>query len=173
MSKSFFKRIYKEIEIYQKDNFSLPNLILKPSDSLKLWYFIIYNLKETDFEGGVYLGKVTLPDSYPFDPPNFEMLTPSNRFTINTKLCTTFSSYHKNLYNPSFNIAGMLHGLISFMTDDITNPESKGIGGIYTATIEDKKKTAINSNIYNMSNKINKNIFEIYFKEYYDILNLN
>ena len=84
MSKSFFKRIYKEIELYQKDNFILPNLIIKPSDNLELWYFIIYDLKETDFENGIYLGKITLPSTYPFNPPDFEMLTPSNRFKINS-----------------------------------------------------------------------------------------
>lgn len=172
MSKTFFKRISKEIQIYEKDNFILPNLILKPSDDIAIWYFIIYDLKDTDFENGVYLGKVILPNTYPMSPPDFQMLTPSNRFEINKKLCTSFSGYHKDLYSPSLNIAGMLCGLISFMTDDTSKPESKGIGGIYNATKEDKQKVAQNSIKYNMTNQFNKEIFERYFKDYYEILNI-
>jgi ubiquitin-conjugating enzyme E2 J2 len=173
MSNSFFKRLRKEIQLYEKDNFVLPNLILKASDDLGLWYFIIYDLKETDFDDGVYLGKVILPNNYPFNPPDFQMLTPSNRFQINTKLCTSFSGYHKDLYSPSLNIAGMLHGLISFMTDDTSKPESRGIGGIYEATTEQKQQMAKDSRDFNMKNKFNRDIFEKYFSDYYDILKIN
>ena len=172
MSNSFFKRLRKEIQLYEKDNFILPNLILKSSDDLGIWYFIIYDLKETDFDDGVYLGKVILPSNYPFKAPDFCALTPSGRFEINKKLCTSFSGYHQDLYSPSLNIAGMLHGLISFMTDDTSKVESRGIGGIYDTTKEQKQKLAKDSRHFNMNNKFNKDIFEKYFHEYYDILKI-
>ena len=172
MSNSFFKRLRKEIQLYEKDNFILPNLILKASDDLGIWYFIIYDLKDTDFDDGVYLGKVILPSNYPFKAPDFCVFTPSGRFEINKKLCTSFSGYHQDLYSPSLNIAGMLHGLISFMTDSVDKPESKGIGGIYNSTKEDKQKLAKDSRNFNMKNKFNNDIFEKYFSDYYNILKI-
>jgi ubiquitin-protein ligase len=172
MSKSFIKRITKEIQLYEKDNFTFPNLILKPSDDLSIWYFVVYNLdSETDFFGGVYIGKVIIPCNYPFSPPDFKFLTPSGRFTINTKLCTSFTGYHKELYSPSWNIASMCTGLISFMTDSQDSLESQGIGGIVTSKTE-RKKIADNSREYIYKNKHIKEIFDLYFKEYYTILKI-
>lgn len=172
MSSSFNKRVNKEIQLYKKDNFIFPNLILKPTDNLEIWYFIVYNLKDTDYENGVYLGKVLLNPKYPFKAPDFQFLTPSGRFDMNKKLCTSFTGYHQELYSPSWNIASMCAGLISFMTDSIDKIESKGIGGIST-TSEFKKQTAQNSREYIKNNLQILNIFEKYFKEYYDILELN
>lgn len=173
MSSSFNKRLAKEIQLYQKDNFKFPNLILKPTeDNLALWYFVVYDLKDTDYENGVYLGKVMLPPKYPFKAPDFQFLTPSGRFEINKKLCTSFTGYHQELYSPSWNIASMCAGLISFMTDSIDRIESKGIGGI-SSTPEFKRETAKNSRDYIKNNKHILDIFETYFQEYYDILELN
>jgi ubiquitin-protein ligase len=172
MSSSFNKRINKEIQLYQKDNFKFPNLILQPSNNLELWYFIVHDLQDTDYDKGVYLGKVMLPPKYPFKAPDFQFLTPSGRFEINKKLCTSFTGYHQELYSPSWNIASMCAGLISFMTDSTDLIESKGIGGLNT-TSEVKKETAKKSRDYIKNNPFVWNIFETYFKEYYDILELN
>jgi ubiquitin-protein ligase len=172
MSSSFNKRINKEIQLYQQDNFKFPNLILKPSDNLELWYFVVYDLKDTEYEGGVYLGKVMLPPKYPFKAPDFQFLTPSGRFEINKKLCTSFTGYHQELYSPSWNIASMCAGLISFMTDSTDRPESHGIGGMST-TSEFKKETAKKSREYIRTNPFVYNIFETHFNEYYDLLELN
>lgn len=168
---SFLKRINKEITLYKKDNFIFSNLILKPSDNLQYWYFVVYNLTDTEYANGVYLGQVYLPSKYPFKPPDFKFLTPTGRFEINTKLCTSFTGFHPELYNPAWNIESMCTGLISFMTDPFENLESKGIGGIST-TEEFKKITAQNSKHYIKNNPQILNIFETYFKDYYDILQL-
>jgi ubiquitin-conjugating enzyme E2 J1 len=168
---SFLKRLNKEIQLYQKDNFILPNLILKPSDELNVWYFIVYDLKDTEYEGGVYLCKCLLPPKYPFKAPDFQFLTPSGRFEINKKLCTSFTGYHQDLYSPSWNIGSMCAGLISFMNDSIDLVESNGIGGI-SSTLEYKKQIANKSREYIKNNKVIFDIFEKYFKEYYDILRL-
>ena len=168
---SFSKRLNKEMQLYQKDNFIFPNLILRPSDNLTIWYFIVYDLKDTEYDGGIYLGKVILPPKYPFKAPDFQFLTPSGRFEINKKLCTSFTGYHQELYSPSWNIASMCAGLISFMTDSTDRPESKGIGGI-SSTPEYKKSLADNSKDYIKNNKCVFDIFETYFKEYYEILGL-
>lgn len=169
---SFVKRLNKEIQLYSKDNFTFPNLILKPTDNLNIWYFIVYDLKDTEYENGVYLGKVFIPAKYPFAPPDFQFLTPSGRFEINKKLCTSFTGFHKELYSPSWNISSMCCGLISFMTDDSNKIESKGIGGI-SSTTEYKQQIAKESIDYIKTNTYILNIFETYFKEYFTELKLN
>lgn len=169
---SFFKRLSKEIQLYQKDNFIFPNLILKPTDDLNIWYFVVYNLKDTEYMDGVYLGKIIIPSKYPFCPPDFQFLTPSGRFEINQKLCTSFSGFHKDLYSPSWNILAMCYGLVSFMTDDSSKIESKGIGGIYNTTKEDKQKLAKDSQNYIKTHPRILEIFDKYFKEYYTELKI-
>lgn len=172
MSSSFNKRLAKEIQLYQKDNFKFPNLILKPTDNLGLWYFVVYDLKDTEYENGIYLGKVMLPHKYPFKAPDFQFLTPSGRFEINKKLCTSFTGFHQELYSPSWNIVSMCAGLISFMNDNYNKQESKGIGGI-DSTPEYKQQIAKESRNYIKNNPSIFDIFETYFKEYYDILELH
>ena len=170
MSNTFIKRINKEILLYQKDNFSFDNLIIQPSDSLNVWYFVIHNIKDSEYEDGVYLGKVTLPDKYPFKAPDFMFLTESGRFKTNIKICTSFTAFHNDLYSPSWNIASMCAGLVSFMTDDSTKSESHGIGNLNNSK-QDRKIIAKNSIKNIKSNKIAFDIFEKHFKEYYKILN--
>lgn len=165
---SFTKRLNKEIQLYQKDNFSFPNLLLKPSDSLDTWYFIIHGLKNTDFDNGIYMGKVLLPLKYPFKAPDFQFLTESGRFEINKKICTSFTGFHNELYSPSWNIQSMCTGLVSFMTDDENAKDTKGIGGIQSSK-QERQKIAIKSNELIKNNEI----FNKYFKEYYNILQLS
>lgn len=169
---SFTKRINKEIQLYKKDNFIFPNLILRPSDDLYVWYFIVYDLKDTEYNSGLYLGKVILPQKYPFKAPDFYFISPSGRFEINKKLCTSFSGYHEELYSPSWNIASMCSGLISFMTDSTDLNESQGIGKI-SSTSEYKQLIAKNSIDYIKKNEHVFEIFNNYFIEYFDILKLS
>lgn len=165
------KRVNKEIQLYQKDNFIYPNLIIKPSDNLHIWYFIVYDLKDTEYSGGVYLGKIKLPEQYPFKAPDFSFLTPSGRFEINKNVCTSFTGYHQELYSPSWNIASMCSGLISFMTDSTETIESQGIGKI-SSTPEYKKDIANKSIQYIKENEIVFDIFNNLFSEYLTLLQI-
>ena len=163
MNNIFLKRMNKEVMLYQTDNFTFPNLIIQPSDSLDVWYFLIYDLKDTPYENGLYLGKVLLPGNYPFKAPDFVFLTESGRFHINNKICTSFSGFHNDLFSPAWNIASMCSGLVSFMTDNTNKQESKGIGGIYELPDDDIKIIAKDS-----IEKMFKNpIFIKHFKELY------
>jgi len=165
---SFIKRINKEIQLYEKSNFIFDNLILQyKEDDLHTWYFIIYNLKDTDYENGIYLGEVSLPDTYPFKAPDFKFLTHTGRFEINKKLCTTFTGFHNDQWCPSWNICSMCAGLTSFMTDAQNTTESKGIGGIET-TKEEKQKIALKSRDTIKNNEI----FNNYFKKFETILKI-
>lgn len=147
-TKLCLKRLNREIAMYQKENFKFPNLILKPKeDNLLIWYFIVYDLKDTPYEGGFYFGKVVLPREYPLKAPDFIFYTPNGRFETNKKICTTFSSYHQDTYTSTWNILTMMEGLISFMTEDNT----VGVGSINTSDIE-KKRLAQESMTWNNNN---------------------
>jgi ubiquitin-conjugating enzyme E2 J2 len=153
------KRLNKEILMYQKENFSFPNLLLRyKEDDILTWYFIVHDLQETPFEGGMYFGKVLLNEQYPLKPPNFIFLTPNGRFETDKKICTTFSAYHQETYTSTWNIMSMMEGMISFMTD--IDPDG-GIGSIKT-TDEHKRQLAKSSIEWNNNNELFKKIFPEY-----------
>jgi ubiquitin-protein ligase len=163
MSSTFSKRIHKEIQLYKKENFIFPNLIVQPSEDLHLWYFIIYDLKDTDYENGIYLGKVTLPTNYPFKAPDFIFLTENGRFELNRRICTSFTGFHQDTYSASWNVVRLCSALISFMTDNDKAPESQGIGGIFCSK-EKRQEIAIKSREIIKNNDIVKKYFSEYFQ---------
>ena len=168
MNATFNKRLVKEMQLYKKDDFSFPNLLLQPSDTLDTWYFIIHDLKGTDYEGGIYLGKVLLPPKYPFKAPDFQFVTRSGRFEVNKNICTSFTGFHNDLYSPSWNIASMCAGLTSFMTDSDDAISSKGLGGILMSK-EGRQQIARESREIVR----NHDIFKQFFQAYVDILYLH
>lgn len=139
MTRLFQKRISKEIQMYQKEGFKFPNLILRHTDDLTVWYFIAYDLQDTPYEGGVYYGKIYLPKEYPLKPPDFVFYTPNGRFEVGKKICTSFSGYHQDTFSSSWNIMTMMEGMISFMTDanDIS-----GIGSLKWSDNQKRKLAA-------------------------------
>jgi len=145
----------------QKENFCFPNLIVKPSEDLHVWYFIIHGLIDTDYQDGMYIGKVLLPDKYPFSPPDFIFLTESGRFEINKKICTSFTGFHQDLYSPSWNISSMLIGLVSFMTDSQETKDSEGLAGIKRS--REDRQTIAKASIELVKNH---QIYKQYFSEF-------
>lgn len=165
MSVLFTKRINNEIKKYKKENFLFPNVLLKPNDSnLREWYFIIYDLKDTDYEGGYYFGEIMLPMEYPVKPPDFKIYTPSGRFDTNKKICTSFTGFHSNEHASSQNLVTLSQGVVSFMTDD----DETGIGSISMVgktsseckeICKSRKKFASESMSFNMSNEKFRRVF--------------
>lgn len=39
------------------------------------WHFTLRGPRDTEFEGGIYHGRILLPSDYPFKPPNIILLT--------------------------------------------------------------------------------------------------
>ena len=70
----------------------------------------------SDYSGGTYYGKMIFPSAYPFAPPSILMLTPSGRFSTNTRLCLSMSDYHPESWNPMWSVASILQGLLSVRT---------------------------------------------------------
>lgn len=46
-------------------------------DNLFEWHFTVHGSPSSDFEGGVYHGRILLPAEYPMKPPNIILLTVS------------------------------------------------------------------------------------------------
>jgi len=112
-------------------------------DDMFEWHFTIRGADGTEFEGGVYHGRILLPPEYPFKPPNIVFLTPSGRFETGTKICLSFSAFHPELWQPAWGIRLILEGLISFLPTP-----GEGALGALDWTKEERKRLAKKSLSY-------------------------
>ena len=80
---------------------------------------MIFGLKDCQYEGGFYLGKLVFPNDYPWKPPGIMMVTENGRFRQNAKICLSISDYHPESWNPVWPVKSIIIGLISFMTTDL------------------------------------------------------
>jgi len=108
-----------------------------------VWHFTIRGADETDFEGGIYHGRILLPPEYPYKPPHIIFLTPSGRFETNTKICLSFSAFHPELWQPAWGIRLILEALISFLP----TPADGALGALDYSP-EDRQKLAKQSQSY-------------------------
>jgi ubiquitin-conjugating enzyme E2 J1 len=91
----------------------------------------------TDFEGGIYHGRILLPAEYPFKPPNIVFLTKNGRFETGTKICLSISAYHPEHWQPAWGVRTMLEAIISFLPT-----EGQGAIGALDWTPRERKKLA-------------------------------
>lgn len=84
-------------------------------DNLFEWHFTIRGPADSDFENGVYHGRIILPPEYPMKPPSIILLTPSGRFETNRKICLSISGFHPESWQPSWSLRTALLGIIGFM----------------------------------------------------------
>lgn len=84
-------------------------------DNLFEWHFTVRGPADTDFDGGIYHGRILLPVDYPMKPPSVILLTPNGRFQLNQKICLSISGYHPESWRPSWSIRTALLALIGFM----------------------------------------------------------
>ncbi|KAI8332021.1 ubiquitin-conjugating enzyme/RWD-like protein [Chlamydoabsidia padenii] len=116
-TKSAFRRLTKEYMELQKN--PPPYIVARPVENNILeWHYVIQGPPDTPYHGGEYYGRLTFPSDYPYKPPSIRMSTPSGRFQPDTRLCLTMSDFHPSLWNPSWSVATILNGLLSFMTTD-------------------------------------------------------
>ncbi|MES1918438.1 hypothetical protein MHBO_000407 [Bonamia ostreae] len=109
------KRIMREMAEFTKiegDEFNAGPLSMS---NMFLWHFTIRGPSDSDFESGIYHGSISLPDTYPFSPPDIMFLTPNGRFEVNKKICLSISGYHPDTWQPSWSIRTVLTALRSFL----------------------------------------------------------
>lgn len=83
------------------------------TDDLFEWIFAVRGPPATDFEGGIYTGKIVLPVNYPLAPPSITLLTPSGRWEVGKKICLSNTNYHPDLWQPAWGIRTMMEALRS------------------------------------------------------------
>jgi ubiquitin-protein ligase len=83
-------------------------------DNILEYHFTIRGPPASDFEGGLYHGRLLLPINYPFAPPSIMLLSPSGRFEIDKKICLSMSNYHPELWQPAWGIRTIMEALRSF-----------------------------------------------------------
>ena len=124
---------------------TLDNYVAVPElNNVFEWHFIIFGLEGCDYAGGFYHGRISFPPQYPFKPPSVKMMTPSGRFQVNKKICTSFTDYHPELWNPMWGVNTIVLGLITFMqSDEVT------AGGMSESSAK-RRDHAQNSLSYNL-----------------------
>jgi len=151
-TKAAYKRLNKEYITLQKN--PPPYLMAKPVESNILeWHYVIRGPPETPYHNGEYHGVLLFPAEYPFKPPSIRMTTPSGRFQPDTRLCLSMSDFHPSTWNPSWSVATILTGLLSFMTSN------EATTGSIKTTDDDKKIYAARSHQFNLNDPKFKDIF--------------
>ncbi|SCU89201.1 LAMI_0D12728g1_1 [Lachancea mirantina] len=125
------KRLVKEFKAMTEN--PPPFIIAQPNEENILeWHYVITGPPDTPYAEGQYHGTLVFPSDYPFKPPAIRMVTPNGRFKEDTRLCLSMSDYHPDTWNPSWSVATILTGLLSFMTSNesttgaiITTPEHR------------------------------------------------
>uniref|UniRef100_A0A7S0UMR0 UBC core domain-containing protein n=1 Tax=Polytomella parva TaxID=51329 RepID=A0A7S0UMR0_9CHLO len=154
-------RLQKEYRSLLKD--PVPNITAHPaSGNILEWHFVLEGAADSEYEGGVYHGKLTFPPQYPFKPPSICVTTPNGRFATNTPLCLSMTNFHPETWNPMWRVGTILSGLLSFMSDN-----EQTAGSIVTPVTE-RRKLAKESLEYN----IKKNpMFRKLFPEWVEVYN--
>ena len=117
------KRLLKE-----KEENSTPGecFYIQPlKDDLHKWHFTILGSKDSVYEGGLYHGYFVLPPDYPLSPPDIYYLNENGRYKINTKICMTITSYHKEAWTPAWTLRTMMEAVNAYFI-----LEDNGIGSI-------------------------------------------
>jgi len=121
-------------------------------------YFVLRGPEDSVYENGWYMGKFSMNTHFPIKAPDVYMFTPSGRFSINRKLCTTFTAYHPERWKPTWNIASLVRAMRSFFFDDV-NGEGRGIGAI-NASDAVRRKHAEQSMDFNRTHHLYAPYFE-------------
>lgn len=142
------RRVRKEHEELMRN--PLPNVYvaLSPDDHLS-WYCLIHDLGEPQYAGGEYIFQIRLSPRYPFEPPDYYMLTPNGRFDVTKKLCFSNSSMHAESWSPLWTIRTMIMGFLSFFLETT----STGYGHLNT-TPEVKLAFAEQAKQFNLDNHL-------------------
>eukprot|EP00595_Chromulina_sp_UTEXLB2642_P001569 CAMPEP_0196761770 /NCGR_PEP_ID=MMETSP1095-20130614/1068_1 /TAXON_ID=96789 ORGANISM="Chromulina nebulosa, Strain UTEXLB2642" /NCGR_SAMPLE_ID=MMETSP1095 /ASSEMBLY_ACC=CAM_ASM_000446 /LENGTH=338 /DNA_ID=CAMNT_0042111713 /DNA_START=16 /DNA_END=1029 /DNA_ORIENTATION=+ len=129
----------RELERHKSSRYTASPL----EDNMFEWHFTIRGPQGTDFEGGVYHGRILLPPEYPFKPPNIIFLNKNGRFEVGTKICLSISAYHEESWQPAWGVRTMLEAIISFLPT-----EGAGAIGALDWSKEERKKLATESHNY-------------------------
>merc|ERR1719334_2291997 len=87
-------------------------------ENLFEWHFTVRGPGDTDFEGGIYHGRIIVPTDYPMKPPDIIVLTPNGRFEVGKKICLSISGHHPETWQPSWSIRTALLASIDYTPEE-------------------------------------------------------
>ncbi|MES1903416.1 MAG: hypothetical protein MHPSP_003168, partial [Paramarteilia canceri] len=94
-------------------------LIVVPlDDNMTKFHFTFEGPKDSIYEKGIYHGTLFISKDYPMTPIDFSFETKNGRFRTNEKVCTTFTQYHPESWNPCWTLEALLIGLRSFFEEE-------------------------------------------------------
>jgi ubiquitin-protein ligase len=104
--------------------------------NLLRWHFSVMGSPNSEYDGGIYHGRVLLPKDYPGSPPRVQLLTPSGRFIPGHDICLSASNYHPESWTPKWTILSLIDALRLHMLT-----QANEIGGM-TATPAERRRLA-------------------------------
>jgi len=121
--------------------------------NLQEWHYVLQGPPDSPYEGGLYHGKMKFPDDFPFKPPSIYMITPNGRFETDRRLCLSMSDFHPETWVPTWSVATILNGVLSFMVE--TAPTT----GAIETTLATKHKLRAESVAFNARNEVFCRVF--------------
>lgn len=115
MSSITIKRLHKEFIDLNKNKSELFQIVPVDND-IFTYYFLLAGL-DRPYKGGYYLGKLLLPQNYPMQAGDIEMLTPNGRFGIGGKICLSNTAFHPESFTPMWTLRTSLLGFASIFMD--------------------------------------------------------
>ena len=117
--------------------------------NLLQWHFSVMGPPNSEYEGGIYHGRVLLPRDYPGSPPRVQMLTPSGRFVPGADICLSASAFHPESWTPRWTILSLVDALRLHMLTTANE-----IGGM-DATPEERRRCARQSRSWHLGRTLN------------------
>eukprot|EP00740_Mantoniella_antarctica_P000486 CAMPEP_0181396106 /NCGR_PEP_ID=MMETSP1106-20121128/28698_1 /TAXON_ID=81844 /ORGANISM="Mantoniella antarctica, Strain SL-175" /LENGTH=393 /DNA_ID=CAMNT_0023517775 /DNA_START=312 /DNA_END=1493 /DNA_ORIENTATION=+ len=142
MKNPAIKRIVQEMKEMRSDTGTTAYAYYAEAveDDIFEWHFAIFGPEDSEFDGGVYHGRILLPTEYPFKPPSFMLLTPSGRFETQTKICLSITQHHPEHWQPSWSVRTALLAVRAFMP----SPPEGAVGSL-DYTHEERRRLAARS----------------------------
>jgi len=121
--------------------------------NMQEWRFVLQGPHDSPYEGGMYQGKIKFPDDYPFKPPSIYMLTPNGRFETDRRLCLSISDFHPESWIPTWSVASIINGVLSFMLEDAPTT------GSVATSLAEKRRLAGLSVTFNQGDSTFRQLF--------------
>ena len=132
------RRLINELKKIEESN--SPHFYVRPlKDNMYEWHFTLRGIQGSDYEGGLYHGKIVLPDEYPFKAPDLVFLNKNGRFETGKNICLSITSYHNESWTPAWNIITILEAVGAFFLAN-----DQGIGHINSSSSV-RKQLAVES----------------------------
>ena len=109
-------------------------------DNLFEWHFTLRGPRGSDFQGGLYHGRILLPPQWPMKPPSIMFLNASGRFEVGKKVCLSATSFHPEHWQPAWGIRTILEALVAFFP----TPADGALGALQWRP-DERRKLALES----------------------------